>query len=100
MIKLLGVMKLRLIYWRIFNFVGRRVLAPGFIAVGLILAAVNIPTLFPGGSVNLDGSPSNDIVFRLFGVILPLLVAALGIALYRSRPYYPRGLIEGGQPDT
>lgn len=41
--------------------------------------------------VAVDGVPSDDIVVRKSAVFLPLLVAALGVALYRVKPFEPRG---------
>jgi hypothetical protein len=77
------------LYWRVFNFLVRRVVAPGFTVGGLIIAVINVPALLPGGTFNVDGSPSTDIVMRLVSVAMPLLVSALGLALYRAQPFTP-----------
>jgi hypothetical protein len=77
------------LYWRFFNFLVRRVVAVGFVVVGSILAVVNLPSLLPGGTIHVDGSPSSDIVLRVVAVLLPIVVAALGVALYRVAPFVP-----------
>ena len=76
-------------YWSILNFVVRRVVALGFIAIGLLVAASGAPGLLPGGSVQMNGAPSDDLVLRMAFVLLPLLVAVLGVALYRVKPFRP-----------
>jgi hypothetical protein len=78
-------------YWKLLNFLVRRVVATGFVAVGLLVAATGLPGLLPGGSVQVNGAPSDDMVLRVAVVLLPLLVSALGLALYRVRPYEPGG---------
>jgi hypothetical protein len=77
------------LYWRIFNFLVRRVVAVGFVVVGSMIGLMNLPNLFFGGTINVDGAPSDDIVFRLVVVLLPFLVSILGIALYRIAPFSP-----------
>jgi hypothetical protein len=79
------------LYWRFFNFAARRVVAPAFILGGCVVALSQVGALLPGGTVLVDGSPSSDLVFRLAAVLLPLLVAALGVALYRAKPFVPPG---------
>jgi hypothetical protein len=77
-------------YWRIFNFLARRILASGFMLVGGLVALFNVPAVLPGGTINVNGTPSGDMFFRVVSVLLPLVVGILGIALFRSQPYYPR----------
>jgi hypothetical protein len=85
----LGGTELMSLYWRIFNVLARRVVAPGFILVGLVIAVVNTPALLPGGTIPVEGSPSTDLVMRIVSVVLPLLVSALGVALFRAKPFNP-----------
>ena len=80
------------IYWRTFNFFVRRVIAISSIFVGLVLAIIDTPALLPGGTINVDGVPISDLVFRILSVVLPLLVAIIGVALFRIKPYYPRDM--------
>ena len=82
-------------YWRIFNFLVRRVVAVGFIVVGLAVGLMSLPALLPGGTVNIDGSPTSDIALRLVSVFLPLVVGALGVALYRAVPFDPSTNLSG-----
>ena len=77
------------IHWVIFNFVARRVIAIGFVVIGLLIGIVNAPVLLPGGTIPVDGVPNDDFVLRLASVFLPLLVAALGVALFRTEPFKP-----------
>lgn len=76
-------------YWRTFNFLIRRVFAIGSISAGIVLAIVDIPALLPDGTVNVDGVPTSDLVFRLLSVAVPLLFVIIGLALFRVKPYYP-----------
>jgi hypothetical protein len=77
------------IYWRVFNVLVRRVMAVAFAIGGLILAATSVPAIFPGGTINVDGVQSDDLVFRWVAVVLPMVVATLGVALYRVKPFLP-----------
>ncbi len=77
------------LYWRAFSFLVRRVVASAFSVGGLIIAVLNAPGLLPGGTINVDGSPSTDIVIRLISGAMPLLISALGLALYRAKPFTP-----------
>ncbi|XLZ71019.1 hypothetical protein ABT364_03375 [Massilia sp. SR12] len=77
------------LYWRFFNFFVRRVVAIAFIIGGIVLTASGIPSILPGGTINVDGIPSDDLVFRWVAFLLPLVLAAFGVALYRAKPYIP-----------
>jgi hypothetical protein len=76
-------------YWKVFNFCVRRIVAVLFVVGGLFGAATGIPVLFRGGTVPVNGVPSDDLGLRLAFVLLPALVALAGIALYRAPPYDP-----------
>src|ERR1700704_4948741 len=76
-------------HWTVFNFLARRVFACAFIFGGLVIAVSALPALLPGGTIKVDGQPSTDLVFRLVGVLLPLGIVLVGVALYRVAPYYP-----------
>jgi hypothetical protein len=82
-------MKYSDLHWKIFNFLVRRIVAVGFVAVGLILTLYGLPSLLPGGIVLVDGVPSDNLVLRWVAVILPLVLALFGIALFRAQPYVP-----------
>jgi len=78
-------------YWRFFNFMVRRVVAVGFVVVGSILCLYFLPSLIdPKGTIPVNGVPQSDLFYRLFAVLLPALVAGLGVLLYRVRPWYPQ----------
>jgi hypothetical protein len=77
------------VYWRIFNFLARRIVALGFVFVGLIVAMANVQSALPGGTINVNGVPSDDLVFRLAAVFLPSLVSGLGVALFFVTPFKP-----------
>jgi hypothetical protein len=64
-----------------------RVVAIGFMLAGIMSTLLNMPILFPGGTVNVNGEPSTDIVIRSFSVFMPLIVVALGLALFRAKPF-------------
>ena len=76
-------------HWDLVNFLGRRVVSIAFMLGGLVLALADAPALLPGGTILMDGAPSSDWVLRIIAVALPLLVAGLGFALFRAKPYYP-----------
>jgi len=80
-----------ILYWRFFNFLVRRAVASAFVVIGGIVAAVNTPALLLGGTIPVNGVPTNDLVFRLASVGIPLLAAFLGVALYRAKPFFPQG---------
>jgi len=79
----------RSLYWNFFNFLTRRVMALGFVGVGIILSVSALPNLLPGGTVQDNGVPSDDIVLRTFSVVFPLIVSLLGVLLFRAKPFYP-----------
>ena len=81
--------RLALTYWRVFNFMTRRVMAVCFVVGGLVLFAFGVPTLLPGGTVMVNGAASDDMVYRAFGTLTPLLLSVLGGALFRTKPYLP-----------
>jgi hypothetical protein len=76
-------------HWRIFNFLVRRVVALAFAVGGTVIAVVNIGAVLPGGTFAVNGVASADLVIRWSAVLLPLIVAALGVALYRVAPITP-----------
>jgi hypothetical protein len=73
-------------YLTFLSFAARRIVAPMFVLGGGIMAVVNLPTLLPGRTIMVNGVPSDDLVLRAASVVFPLLVAALGAAMYRSLP--------------
>ncbi|WP_293003330.1 hypothetical protein [Nevskia sp.] len=77
------------LYWRVFNFLVRRVVALAFLAGGITVAIINGTSLMPDGTVNVEGAPSTDMVMRLVAVVLPLVVAGLGVLLFRVPPFNP-----------
>lgn len=77
-------------YWRIFNFLVRRVVAIAFAVGGVVITLANIGAVLPGGNIGFNGAPSTDLVLRWSAVVLPLVVSALGVALYRVKPFTPR----------
>jgi len=93
-------MKLALAYWRFFNFVLRRIVATGFMLIGLIVASSQARSLLPGGTVDVNGAPSGDLILRILAVGLPLFVSVFGVFLFRAKPYYPQGLTGGPRHDT
>lgn len=76
-------------HYRVLNFLARRVVAPAFVVIGGYAAAVNASALLPGGSTLVNGTASTDLVFRISAVVLPLVIAVLGVALYRMKPFVP-----------
>ena len=76
-------------YWLFFNFMVRRVVASGFVVIGLIIALSNFKAILPDGTIMMNGSPTDDIVLRAVSVFMPLVISVLGIALYRVEPFKP-----------
>ncbi len=74
----------------IFNFFARRIFGPSCVFVGTILALTNIGAILPGGTINMNGAPTDDLVLRIFAVVWPSVMAVLGVALYRAKPYAPK----------
>ena len=63
------------LYWRMFNFLTRRIVAPSFAVGGIIVGLSNIGSVLPGGMVNINGVPSDDLIMRWTGVVMPLSLA-------------------------
>ncbi len=82
-------MKFSDIYWRLFNFFVRRVLAITWVVIGLIVACGNFPLPLPGATVEVAGTSTNDLFYRISAVVLPLLGAVAGVLMYRADPYRP-----------
>ena len=78
------------IYWRFFNFFVRRVIAITWVVIGLVIAFANVPLLLPGATIEVDGTSTDDLVYRVCAVVLPLLAAIAGVLLFRTEPYRPR----------
>lgn len=78
-------------YWRFFNFLVRRVVASVFVVGGCIITAADAPALLPGGTILVNGVSTDDLIVRLVSVGMPLLMAILGLALYRAKPFVPPG---------
>jgi hypothetical protein len=82
-------MSLQSAYWRFFNFLVRRVVAVAF-AVGGIMALVALPSLFdPNGTILVNGQPERDLFYRVFAFLMPAIMAALGVLMYRAPPFVP-----------
>lgn len=82
-------------YWRVFNFVVRRVVAVVFVIVGSIGALSSLPALFnPNGSIPVNGPPDRDIVYRIIAFVLPGVMAVFGVLIYRAKPFVPPGVKE------
>lgn len=85
-------MKIRKLYWQFLNFLIRRIVASGFVFGGTVFFIYGVPGILPGGIVQFNGQPTNDMVFRFFSALFPLVVVVLGIFLFRAKPYYPGNL--------
>lgn len=83
------IMKIRKLFWQFFNFLIRRIIALGFVFGGIILFIYGVPSILPGGTVQFNGEPTDDMVLRFFSALFPLVVVVLGIFLFRAKPYYP-----------
>jgi hypothetical protein len=79
----------RLLYWRSFNFLTKRIMAPCFIIGGFVIFIYGVPNILPGGTVQLNGQPTDDMIIRLFSVLMPLIMSVSGVFLFRAKPYYP-----------
>lgn len=83
-------MELQQAYWRLFNFVVRRVIAVLFIVGGSIISLSFIPALLdPNGSILVDGVPETDLFYRVFAVVMPAIMAVCGVLMYRAKPFSP-----------
>lgn len=84
----------RRLYWDFLNFLARRVVAVSFIVGGTVMGMIGSGYLLPGATVLVDGSPSDDLVMRLFAALMPWVVMGLGVLLYRVAPYYPKDTLQ------
>lgn len=74
-------------HWKLFNFLTRRVMAVSFVIGGIASAASALPNILPGGTILVDGVPTDDLVIRWVSFILPLLLIPIGIFLFKSAPF-------------
>lgn len=77
------------VHWKLFNFFARRVLAISFVVGGSVMAVLAVSNILPGGTVLVDGIPSDDLVFRWASFLLPLLLVPFGVALFKVAPFLP-----------
>lgn len=73
-------------YLAVLNFAIRRVVACGFVGVGMLLTVLNLQYLQPGATIDFNGQPSNDLFIRFVSVGFPALVAFFGVLLFRAKP--------------
>lgn len=76
-------------HWKVLNFLVRRVVAIGFVTAGLVLVIYGLPNVLPGGTVLLNGVPTDDLVFRWVSILLPSLFIVFGIFLFKAAPFEP-----------
>lgn len=74
-------------HWKLFNFLTRRVMAVSFVIGGIASAASALPNILPGGTVLVNGIPTDDLVIRWVSFFLPLLLIPIGIALFKAEPF-------------
>ena len=85
-------MRADVIYWKIFNKFIRIIGYSGFVG-GLLLALFNLYSLFnPKATVEVNGVPSTDVVYKIFIVFMPVTGAFLCWLLLKVPPYYPKYL--------
>lgn len=72
--------------FKVLNIFSRRVLAPGVIIVGTILALYGVRYLMAEATINVNGVPTDDLVMRIVGVAMPLLAVVFGLLLFRAKP--------------
>ena len=77
------------LHWRLFNFIVRRIMAVVYAVAGIIMAIASVTYILPGGTIDVDGATTDDLVFRWAAFLLPLIIAAFGVALYRAKPFNP-----------
>ena len=65
----------------------RRVVGPAFIVGGIVLGAYTISGLATNGPVLVQDQPTDDWFFVAVAVLLPFIIAVLGILLCRADPH-------------
>lgn len=78
------------IHWKLFNFLTRRVMAVSFVVGGSVMAVHGVSNILPGGTVLVNGIPTDDLAFRWVTFLLPLLLVPFGVALFKVAPFVPR----------
>jgi hypothetical protein len=67
----------------------RRVVSIVFIMGGMVMVIGGIATLLdPDATVMVNGSPERSVVFKLVLVLVPAVVAFVGVLLFRARPFF------------
>ena len=54
------------------------------------MAVLAVSNILQGGTVLVNGIPSDDLIFRYVTFLLPLLLVPIGIALFRVAPFVPQ----------
>jgi len=74
----------------LFSVIVRRIVAPMFFVGGIVVGGYNIVRLVTTGSVLVEGKPTDDWFFVAVSILLPAVVAILGLLLFRAKPHYIR----------
>lgn len=78
-----------MLYWKIFNLCLRGV-GIAFLVAGIIGAVYFFPILVDSrATIDVNGVPTNDPLYKLLAVALPVAFGALGFLIVRAKPYYP-----------
>jgi putative acetyltransferase len=85
-------MRLADIYWRVFDFVARRLIAVWFMLGGTVLVFYFLPSLLdPNGTILVNGKPDSDFGMRLIAVLFPGIFVAVGVfLLFFCKPLVPK----------
>jgi len=72
----------------LFSVLVRRIIGPCFFAGSIVIGGYSVVALVTDGTVLVDGQPTNDWVFLAISILLPAIIAILGLLLFRAKPHY------------
>lgn len=69
------------------SFFVHRIMAGWFMVGGTIMVLMDSIVLLPGGTVNINGTISSNLVLRLLYVIFPLFFVFIGWLVWHYKPF-------------
>ena len=72
----------------LFSILVRRVIGPAFFLGGIIVGGYSVMRLVTTGNVLVENEPTADWFYIAVSVLLPGVVAILGLFLQRAEPHY------------
>ena len=72
----------------LFSVIVRKIVGPAFLVGGVVLSAYGVFRLATTGTVLVENQPTDDWLYIAVTILLPVVIAILGILLSRADPHY------------